>query len=1241
MATLLGKFNAGGIAQIAAQARASSGAAGLLAASATLTASPSVQTRASVALAQAATIAASSLLPTPTAAIRLVTEDALGNPVAGLVRLRQVQLGAVGATVFVPLATEAATTGDLVLSIPTGIEADYYFTPAGQSLSYFIGRLTATSSGLFGSLVRERDGAAVGAQSYFMASGKVLTRAGVPAVAPRLAVNGAAITRDGTVIIPVATPVPLNPSTGSYLVQLAKTSELHALTPVAPLYRMTDRAGVRIGTSDFAVPAPAGESLAFTVIAGALALTEGGALPILIPLTAAAVVAGLARCIRQTAAQLDGFAAIAVSATTGSTVHSAAAALSGAATIAPAAAVSRPAQAALSAQGSLAAAGQIAGTGAQLTGSAAIYAEGTSYNPVSGSATLYAEGTSYNPVSGSATLVCTATTNGADASLQGSTSMITTARLQKSAASALSAAAAVGASGSVNGGGSNEAQLPLVTPTAQLPNTSGYQVYTVGEAGDTGYDFTNLQTALNTAASNRNSFSGILLKLKNGGTWTGNFDIPTATGNPIVVQAVTTSYIPTTRKILPSDCATAPKIRSTNALACLTLALGGNNWYFNGLDIGMTNTTGSDRQRIISVGGDRSAMTTQSQIPDSINFKHCYVHCDSPTDSILRGFLFNGKNSFIYGCYVSGIHHSGSDSQAILGWNGMQGVLVEENFLEATGENVMIGGADAASAAMLPADLTFRRNHIYKPLSWKENDPSYAGQDWAVKNIFELKLGLRILIEGNVFENCWSDAQTGYALNIKQTNQDGTAGAFATTKDVTIRKNVIRHCGLGVGFLARENEAVPAETVMERIVFENNLMYDVTTSWHNGITAPPSGSVVQMIQGPPAAISQDGVVQTNYLRIRHNTMIGNGDTSVSLGDTPVDFKAADFIFEDNILYNNVYSFKAGGMGPGEVSLAAVTDIASGRFQGNVLIGGSSAEFPTINAAGSATAFPANAAAVGFVDAATAGDNNLGGFALSGSSPYRAAGASPASDGTDRGCDVAAVIAATNNVVIFSPDASASLNASATMTAAATIVGSDVKAVFNGVNGYGSWQVPSTGFNAMGSYRIEGKISDMVHVSGVKLLAFDNLELNMAGSTGAERLDVFYGGALGGDTLFRGTSKTNFLFRLQVDMTANLLSLELWNHDGTNRQESTLDISSLGQVNFNDNRFGVGANGYGTGFSQFKASYVRWVQGAVALNSTPPQAAPSGTHIGQWEFENNGNDSSGNGRHLTMSNVTYE
>ena len=66
-----------------------------------------------------------------------------------------------------------------------------------------------------------------------------------------------------------------------------------------------------------------------------------------------------------------------------------------------------------------------------------------------------------------------------------------------------------------------------------------------------------------------------------------------------------------------------------------------------------------------------------------------------------------------------------------------------------------MGGADPQVSlnGNVASDIYFRRNHVYKRPSW------LGSTQLVVKNLFELKVGRRILVEGNVFENNWANGK--------------------------------------------------------------------------------------------------------------------------------------------------------------------------------------------------------------------------------------------------------------------------------------------------------------------------------------------------------------------------------------------------------------------------------------------------------------------------------------------------
>ena len=186
------------------------------------------------------------------------------------------------------------------------------------------------------------------------------------------------------------------------------------------------------------------------------------------------------------------------------------------------------------------------------------------------------------------------------------------------------------------------------------------------------------------------------------------------------------------------------KIQSTNSLPAIHTAPGAHHWRLELLEFGPTG--GGDE--IIRLGSGGSDQSTLAVVPHNLVIDRCYIHGD-PVTGQKRGIGLNSASTTIVNSHISEIKATTIDTQAICGWNGPGPFVIENNYLEAAGENVMFGGADPKIPNLVPSDITIRLNHLSKPRSWQQ-----SGQ-WLVKNLLELKNARRVLIEGNVFEHSW------------------------------------------------------------------------------------------------------------------------------------------------------------------------------------------------------------------------------------------------------------------------------------------------------------------------------------------------------------------------------------------------------------------------------------------------------------------------------------------------------
>ena len=142
---------------------------------------------------------------------------------------------------------------------------------------------------------------------------------------------------------------------------------------------------------------------------------------------------------------------------------------------------------------------------------------------------------------------------------------------------------------------------------------------------------------------------------------------------------------------------------------------------------------------------------------------------------------------------------------------------VVNNFLEASGENILFGGTPAAAT---PTDIEIRGNHFFKPMSWKPGEPGFvggaSGRPFIVKNLFELKNAQRVLFEGNLLENSWGGfSQNGYAILLSPKNQENRCPVCQVT-DVTIRYNRISNVGAVFSLVNVRSDAGGEATAGER-----------------------------------------------------------------------------------------------------------------------------------------------------------------------------------------------------------------------------------------------------------------------------------------------------------------------------------------------------------------------------------------------------------------------------------------
>lgn len=410
-------------------------------------------------------------------------------------------------------------------------------------------------------------------------------------------------------------------------------------------------------------------------------------------------------------------------------------------------------------------------------------------------------------------------------------------------------------------------------------------------------------------------------------------------------------------RVSPADAPAMARLETASG-AVVSAAPGANHYRFVGIEFqpaaapSHVSTTGHFLDALISLTAEEAA---GEPVPHHVIIERCYVHGD-PRVGARRGIVLNSAATAVVDSWLSDFKMAGGDSQALIGWEGPGPYRIENNYLEAAGENLMFGGADPVIRDRVPADIEIRGNHFAKPVAWKAGSPGYAGTAWTIKNLLELKNARRVLVDGNVFEYNWPESQNGFAILFTVRNQDGSA-PWSVVEDITFSNNVVRHVANGINVLGQDDNH-PSDQV-RRVLIRNNLFADVGGSWGGG-------DLLQILDG------------TEHVIFEHNTALHTGNILIAEGRPHRGFQ-----FRGNIVSHNRYGMTGTDSAPGTAVLERY--FAAAVVRDNLIAGGPAERYPPGNA------FPESLAAAGLIDAAG------GDFRLTAASPHRVAGSVPGVD----------------------------------------------------------------------------------------------------------------------------------------------------------------------------------------------------------------------------------------------------
>lgn len=534
--------------------------------------------------------------------------------------------------------------------------------------------------------------------------------------------------------------------------------------------------------------------------------------------------------------------------------------------------------------------------------------------------------------------------------------------------------------------------LTVTLPTLPRCTVPSYPAVTgrsiaLGAGGD-------FQAALNSASC------GDEIVLAAGATFIGNYTAPvkSCTGG-ILVRSSQIGQLPPWTRVQQSAASLMPTIATPNSNSVLMFAPAASGWYFAGINFTVQpGVQGLWNLILLSAGA-----TQVSQLPHDITFDRVLVHGND--QYCTRGFMADAVRFALMNSQVWDFRHISQDTQALDAINTPGPLLIYNNFLESTGENVMLGGGGVIMPGVTPSDVTITRNYFKKQLQWKGQPAPCGGsgqpQCYDVKDHFEIKNGQRVLVDSNVFDTAFQGAQPEFWI----------VNCFVTgpyvCQDVTYSNNLLMH---GAQFLVIAGNGSPVTGA--RIMARNNVAVDIN----------------QVLYGSVAGVMQMG--DTSHVVIDHNTIVANtfkpcggGSPSTCTGGAiffgdALPATNTDLTVTDNIMGGPLAANASNALATYDALMAVPgNNVSHDAWVGDITPVGGSGGYP---AGADFWPFAAAGCTMSYAPASCyTADWSLVGFVNFAGNDYRLSAASPlhnaASDGTDVGAQILAVLSAINGV----------------------------------------------------------------------------------------------------------------------------------------------------------------------------------------------------------------------------------
>ena len=265
----------------------------------------------------------------------------------------------------------------------------------------------------------------------------------------------------------------------------------------------------------------------------------------------------------------------------------------------------------------------------------------------------------------------------------------------------------------------------------------------------------------------------------------------------------------------------------------------------------------------ITIGSTAANQNTQAREPSGIIFDRCVI--DGGTTQMKGGLVLSCRNSAVIGCWIGNLFSfnvdrlanfaglpqycnpptntqvdqrrwSWADVVGIIVTNSSGNVLIDNNYIDSSGENVFVGGTGQNIGRNIQ-NIVMRRNWIRKDQATYEAlavaQPSGTVNDITAKNLWECKNGLYMVVEDNVMENSFDrhgGGQNGGAW-VPKNNSYGSPNFDPESGHILFRGNWVKDFQIALaplGFTSADDGSAVASLYCREVHVVDNLF----TAWN-------------------------------------------------------------------------------------------------------------------------------------------------------------------------------------------------------------------------------------------------------------------------------------------------------------------------------------------------------------------------------------------------------------------------